>query len=235
MHQNILTQHRFHSAPGPRASASMNRPMDFICRRPAVKNFPHPFAYVLYNFQTEHYCSFCLRCPPNSREKLRLCSQCRLARYCDRECQSRAWIQDHKKECTRLKASFPNLPLTDVLLLARIVEKLNFMRKNGDMHNWQQERRFDDLMTHETETREDPEKIARFEKIYEKTRRFLGEEMLGKEEFFLVFCRTWVNSHCIHAGVGTEIGMALDLGMCDCSEISRSTVSGKRRNALHYS
>lgn len=213
-----------HRALSYKSSSVVMELCNGFARTPAqVKQFHDPFAYILYNYQTENYCSYCLRCPLSSKDKLLLCSNCRLARYCNRDCQRQAWLRDHKPECARLKASFPNLPLTDVLFLARIVERLNFIKSHGDVHNWQRERNFDEMMTHEEETRQDPEKVVRFEKIFEKAKRFLGEAMPDREEFFLIFCRVWINSHSIHASVGTEIGMALDLGMARAQVPRRRT------------
>jgi SET and MYND domain-containing protein len=93
------------------------------------------------------------------------------------------------------------------------MDKLNFIKEKGDLYVWFKDRKFDDLMSHEKEVREDVEKMKHFEKIYEKTKKFFGDKMIDKDEFFLIFCRTWVNSHSIHTGAGTEIGIALDLGV----------------------
>lgn len=41
---------------------------------------------------------------------------------------------------------------------------------------------------------------------------FRKEEMIEKEKFYDIFCKTSINSHSVHTNVGDEIGMALDLG-----------------------
>lgn len=183
-----------------------------------IKFFDKPFVYILLNQRAENYCAFCLRRPtatnvdpPPNIQKLQLCANCRFARYCDKNCQRQAW-RDHKPECARLKAVFPNLPVTEALFLARITDKVNFLEKNGDVFEWQKDRRFDELMTHEDDMKRDEDKMKHFEKMYEKTSKFLAAEMPEKEKFFLIFCRAWINSHSIHTNVGDEIGMALDLG-----------------------
>lgn len=102
--------------------------------------------------------------------------------------------------------------MSEVLFLSRVIDKLNFLNEKGDIYEWQKERKFETLLTHETEIKEDVEKMKHFEKIYEKTKKFFGDKMIPKEEFFLIFCRTWINSHSIHTSAGTEIGIALDLG-----------------------
>lgn len=60
--------------------------------------------------------------------------------------------------------------------------------------------------------RADADKWAHFEKIYEKTKEFYGEGFPDKEKFFVIFCRTWINSHTVHTSAGHEVGMAIDLG-----------------------
>lgn len=42
---------------------------------------------------------------------------------------------------------------------------------------------------------------------------FRKEEMIAKEKFYEIFCKTTINSHSIHTNAGDEIGMALDLGI----------------------
>lgn len=55
-------------------------------------------------------------------------------------------------------------------------------------------------------------KYARFEKIYGKMATFRKVEMIEKEKFYEIFCKTAINSHSIHTNAGDEIGLALDLG-----------------------
>jgi hypothetical protein len=42
-------------------------------------------------------CDFCKK-PENPSKNLQRCTQCKKARYCNQECQRKAW-QDHKKDC----------------------------------------------------------------------------------------------------------------------------------------
>lgn len=176
-----------------------------------VRIFDRPIAYILLNQRAEELCSFCLRRPMAT--KLQLCGNCRFARYCNKDCQRQAWKDHHKLECARLKKVFPYLPVTEAIFLGRIADKVNFIEKNGDVHEWQKDRRWDELMTHEEDIRKDEEKMQHFEKMYEKTIKYMGDDMPEKEKFFLIFCRTWINSHSIHTSVGDEVGMAMDLGI----------------------
>ena len=86
------------------------------------------------------------------------------------------------------------------------------MAKNGDTHNWQKHRKFEELMHHGEEQKKDADKMKHFDNIYEKTSKFYGKAMPDKETFFLIFCRTWINSHTVHTSAGHEVGMAIDLG-----------------------
>ncbi|VDP48227.1 unnamed protein product, partial [Soboliphyme baturini] len=139
------------------------------------------------------------------------CSGCHWFRYCDKSCQRAGWC-DHKLECERLRQSFPHLPLTDVLFLGRVIDKLNFMQQHGHTRQYQAQREFADLMSHEDEVRADDAKMNQFDAMYDKAQRFLTCHMPSKEQFFTIFCKTCINSHTIHSNSGAEIGMALDLG-----------------------
>lgn len=55
-------------------------------------------------------------------------------------------------------------------------------------------------------------KYEHFEKIYNKMAIFRKDEMIEKEKFYEIFCKTTINSHSIHSNAGDEIGLALDLG-----------------------
>uniref|UniRef100_A0A914WUL5 MYND-type domain-containing protein n=1 Tax=Plectus sambesii TaxID=2011161 RepID=A0A914WUL5_9BILA len=176
-----------------------------------MKVFEEPFAYLVNNANVETFCSYCLRTPEGS--KLSKCGGCDFARYCNKDCQRLAW-KDHKPECARLKKSFPNLPLTEVLFLSRLMDRVAFLEKNGDRYGWEKDRKWSELLTHEEEIKEDKPKYAHFEKIYSKTLAYHGEDkMIPKEQFFIIFCKAAINSHSIHTNAGTEVGMALDLGV----------------------
>ncbi len=176
-----------------------------------VKIFDRPFAYCVLTYQAENYCSYCLR-KPEGGKKLSSCSGCRFARYCDKSCQRLGW-KDHKPECDRLKPLYPYLPLTEVMFLGRIMDKLKFIEQKGDVHNWQADRRFQDLLGHQVEIKADKAKMKHFENsIFQKTCNYFGDQMIPKDEFFEIFCRACINSHSIHTSAGIEIGMSLDLG-----------------------
>lgn len=188
-----------------------------------IKTFENPFAYQVLNPRVEQYCSHCMR-PPHQNEKLMKCAGCDFVRYCGKECQRLAW-KIHRPECRRLKANFPNLPLTEVLFLSKILDRIIFLQQNGDKFNWESERKFSSLVDHKKEITEDKAKMDHFEKVIKKMEAFRKEEMVPREQFFDVFCKTSINSHSIHTNAGVEIGMALDLGVSKYNHSCRPTCS----------
>lgn len=66
-----------------------------------------------------------------------------------------AWKKHHRAECQRLEAVYPNLPLSEVLFLSRIIDKVLFLEQNGDKYNWEKHRKWIDLMDHQDDIRND--------------------------------------------------------------------------------
>lgn len=61
-----------------------------------------PLVAVLRTDQLSQLCYYCFQFPdPGS--KLRLCTACRVPRYCSKTCQSLSWSSEHKYECKILK------------------------------------------------------------------------------------------------------------------------------------
>ncbi|KAK6730679.1 hypothetical protein RB195_007261 [Necator americanus] len=183
--------------------------------------FDHPFAYQVLNPKVDEFCSYCMRAPVKG-ETLGKCAACDHVRYCSKDCQRLAW-KIHRPECRRLKAVFPNLPLTEVLFLSKIIDRVVFIAINGDKFGWERERKFSSLVDHKEEIKADKIRMERFEKVYEKMKIFRKEEMIEKESFFDIFCKATINSHSIHTNAGTEIGMALDLGISKYNHSCRPT------------
>lgn len=73
------------------------------------------------------------------------CGGCSFARYCSKECQKLAW-RLHKLECERLKQVYPNLPLTEVLFLSRVLDRKLYIEENGDKGAWESERKFKEFV-----------------------------------------------------------------------------------------
>ncbi|XP_015263934.1 PREDICTED: histone-lysine N-methyltransferase SMYD3, partial [Gekko japonicus] len=78
-----------------------------------------PFAYTVTKKRLGGVCEHCLR----RKDRLLRCSQCKIARYCNIQCQKEAW-QDHKRECKCIKNIDPNFPPDSVRLVGRIIFKL---------------------------------------------------------------------------------------------------------------
>ncbi|VDM85878.1 unnamed protein product [Strongylus vulgaris] len=89
---------------------------------------------------------------PVKAEHLSKCAACDFVRYCSKDCQRLAW-KIHRPECRRLKAVFPNLPLTEVLFLSKIIDRVVFLAMYGDKFNWERERKFSSLVDHKKDIR----------------------------------------------------------------------------------
>lgn len=176
-----------------------------------VRLFDSPFAYLVINKEVNRYCSYCLQ-PPVYGKKLMRCGACEFACYCNKECQRLAW-KTHRAECRRLKAIFPNLPLTEVLFLSRIIDKVLFIERHGDHFGWERHRKFSDLLSHKDDILNDKIKYEHFKKLIKKMEIYRKDEMIPEDKFFDIFCKTSINSHSIHTNAGTEVGIALDLGV----------------------
>ncbi|XP_030642992.1 histone-lysine N-methyltransferase SMYD3 [Chanos chanos] len=78
-----------------------------------------PYAFCISKDFLKSTCQNCL----TRAETLLRCSQCKIARYCNAQCQKQAW-SEHKKECKCLTRLQPKIPADSVRLVARIVFKL---------------------------------------------------------------------------------------------------------------
>ncbi|XP_068673902.1 histone-lysine N-methyltransferase SMYD3-like [Montipora foliosa] len=77
-----------------------------------------PSVFVLGSNMRSHCCDFCFA----KRDEIQRCSKCKFARYCNRECQKKAW-KEHNIECERIREVSPNTPTDLVLLISRIIYK----------------------------------------------------------------------------------------------------------------
>ncbi|KAK0397847.1 hypothetical protein QR680_002302 [Steinernema hermaphroditum] len=188
------------ASPSPPVSSTYDR----------VRVLDNPFAHLVSNNQVSKFCSYCMRAPDN--DKLLRCGSCDFSQYCNKDCQKLAWKM-HRAECRRLKAVFPNLPLTEVLFMSRVIDRVLFLEIYGDKFGWEAHRKWSDLMGHEEDIRADEIKYGHFKKIHEKMALFRKDEMIPEEKFFQIFCKVSINSHSIHTSAGIEIGLALDLGV----------------------
>ncbi|XP_018412559.1 PREDICTED: histone-lysine N-methyltransferase SMYD3 [Nanorana parkeri] len=79
-----------------------------------------PFVHTVWQEKNQGAtCHHCL----HRNEKLKRCSQCKFAKYCNSRCQKHAW-KDHKRECLCLKSIFPNVPTDSVRLVGKMIFKL---------------------------------------------------------------------------------------------------------------
>jgi len=175
-----------------------------------IRIFRRPYAHILSNTQVNNFCSECFK-KPEVLGKLMTCGACSFARYCSKDCQKMAW-RFHKSECERLKMVFPNLPLTEVLFLSRVIDRRRYIEENGDKGGWETERKFDDLIGHNEEIKNDEPRMERFKKLFDRLCTFRVEE-LSKNDIFNIYCKTTINSHTVSSMQGDEVGLSLDLNV----------------------
>jgi len=87
-----------------------------------------PFAYVLDMRNVVAACHCCLQ--SSDPTQLKSCSKCKFAKYCNEDCQKKAW-NDHKMECAALAKISPKVPSEEVRLAARILFKQFQKLKDG--------------------------------------------------------------------------------------------------------
>ncbi|RXG73465.1 Histone-lysine N-methyltransferase SMYD3 [Armadillidium vulgare] len=161
-----------------------------------------PFAYVLKGNLRGQHCDSCLR----KRPGLQRCSGCASCYYCNRECQKNSW-EIHKKECSKLKKLKNNLPPDTARLIARVILKLK--DGGGEIeekidNSWS--RKFEDLMNHSSEVKEDISRQEHFHFIY------LGEENLpSSSELFEIYGKVLVNSFSITDKDLNSVGIGIYL------------------------
>ncbi|XP_059819411.1 histone-lysine N-methyltransferase SMYD1b isoform X1 [Hypanus sabinus] len=82
------------------------------------------YAAVVFDNLTQQVCHGCFK----KQGKLRRCTQCKFAHYCDRTCQRAAWTE-HKNECTAIR-KLGKAPSESVRLASRILWR---MSREGDI------------------------------------------------------------------------------------------------------
>jgi len=84
------------------------------------------YAYVVMKAYAEMVCHYCLKPPTQATDDgkgivpLMKCGACKYARYCNRECQKKAW-PEHKQECPALQRMHPVVPEDEAKIVARIL------------------------------------------------------------------------------------------------------------------
>lgn len=169
----------------------------------------NPFVFVLKSkFRTER-CDYCL-----SGDKVLKCSSCQYVYYCGRECQKKAWLQ-HKIECPFLKKVFPVIVPDAARILSRIILKL---RNNGDLERGyytdKDYRKFQDLMSHYQDIKDDSKRMEHFESLTHVLRDLLGDIYLPNSvELLGMYGRLVVNGFNILDGEMNPVGTGIYLGV----------------------
>ncbi|OQV22086.1 putative Histone-lysine N-methyltransferase Smyd1 [Hypsibius exemplaris] len=179
-----------------------------------------PWAYVLEDKHKSAYCHFCFRRPiEKADQKLRRCTQCLFAHYCDGKCAKSAW-KDHKVECNRLSLALKSgadIPECNIRLLARILMKLARGERSDppDACIPPSERTYDSLCTHADQIESSVLQITAFTYIIEKLVAFLGKENMPTDKNVLknAYSKLIVNAMTLYDGAWPYgIGAALPLG-----------------------
>ena len=162
---------------GLRALKSLKPAEDILHSTPSV--------FVLSNNMRGYCCDFCFA----KRDDIQRCSRCKFFRYCDRECQKKAW-KEHKIECERIRQVSPNRPTDLVLLIAKIIHKRQ-LDKNfcADLTN---------LVSHQDQLRQS--KKDTFSAILAVLVKFLGQKKfqeISPPELFEIFGKITCNSFTI--------------------------------------
>ncbi|CAD5226138.1 unnamed protein product [Bursaphelenchus xylophilus] len=198
------------AAPKEAAEKPTTKPTVIHTTGEKIRVFRRPYAHHLFNQKVDSYCSECLK-EPELQGKLFQCSGCNFVKYCSKECQKMGWTL-HKSECKRLQKVFPNLPLSDVLFLSKVIDRKDHIEKHGDKYGYEIARPISKLVGHENEVRKDTQRMEKFAKIFQKIQIFRDEHING-DQFFDLYCKAMVNSLTVQSIKGTEVGILLDLGV----------------------
>uniref|UniRef100_A0A915LZ92 MYND-type domain-containing protein n=1 Tax=Meloidogyne javanica TaxID=6303 RepID=A0A915LZ92_MELJA len=144
----------------------------------------YPFAYALFDECLEKHCWYCL----DDEKKLKRCTGCQNAMFCDKNCQSLGW-KDHKFECKGIKLNKGQVPDIEVRLLGRIVSRHKAIlcgvdKKDPDFYKDRlSKRKIMEIWAHTERIKNDEYAMRKFEGIYERLCRFYDPKaMLNKQE-----------------------------------------------------
>lgn len=144
---------------------------------------------------------------------------CKVVYYCEKQgCQKNAWLTYHREECAYLRKVAPNVPTHTVRLMARIILKLRNVegrRQFDELPDWpegQNQRYFDDLLSHQKEIVRDPERIEAFHAFYVILQKCLGEKLPPKSDVLDIYGRILINSFDITCNGYQSVGVGLYLG-----------------------
>lgn len=106
-----------------------------------------PYAYILAEEAKGQRCDHCFK----KCDGLKRCSQCSYLYFCDRNCQKEAW-EIHKIECKLMKEASPLLLPKSLLLLSRILFKIQKFGVHEPVEEiWGHKMNFSRLVSHAEE------------------------------------------------------------------------------------
>ncbi|XP_064188248.1 histone-lysine N-methyltransferase SMYD3 [Anguilla rostrata] len=163
-----------------------------------------PFACTVSKRVIKSTCENCL----SRKDKLRRCSQCKIAHYCNASCQKRSW-PEHREECRRLQRLHPTIPTDSVRLVAKILSKL-VNRSHGPAEKLYS---LEELESHLSDVTE--EKRSQLEDLGVALRLYLKEEADCLSELppgldpISVIAKVTCNCFSISDGELQEVGVGL--------------------------
>ncbi|EDW78250.1 uncharacterized protein Dwil_GK16327 [Drosophila willistoni] len=191
-----------------------------------------PFAFVLKSKYRQQRCDNCLE-----EGKVRKCSNCRYVYYCNRACQTQAWLM-HKHECPFLKRSYPRIVPDAARMLCRLILRLEH---GGDLirgyYTEHGSRKFRDLMSHYAEIKNDPKRLEHLESLHAVLTDMMVDSpstVPNKTELMSIYGRLITNGFNILDGEMNSIATAIYLGVSitdhSCQPNAVATFEG---NELH--
>ncbi|XP_051723627.1 histone-lysine N-methyltransferase SMYD3 [Ctenopharyngodon idella] len=163
-----------------------------------------PYAFCIAKNFLKTTCQSCFK----RGESLSRCSQCKLARYCNVQCQKQAW-PDHKRECKCLQRLQPRIPADSVRLVARVIFKLLSQSKSDEEELFSIAEHQSHLVDMSEEKKKGLGHLCRTLEIY------LGEEYCGLSELpsgldpISLFARVTCNCFSISDGEQQYVGVGL--------------------------
>uniref|UniRef100_A0A6F9DU65 [histone H3]-lysine(4) N-trimethyltransferase n=1 Tax=Phallusia mammillata TaxID=59560 RepID=A0A6F9DU65_9ASCI len=188
----------------------------------------HPYAYVIMATHAQTVCHYCLACPgqpdrPLVKQLLK-CGGCKFARYCNKECQKKAWT-DHRPECAAIKRVFPGQPVDQTRMVGRILWK-----RDQNLAK-EEEVKIEDLVDHLSK-RTKEERGDLDEKVYSFGDYFTYDAMPESDDemlhlFAIIDCNAvGLNDHKGLQSIGVGIYPMMSLLNHDCNPNCVATNNG---------
>ena len=203
-----------------------------------------PFAYIISSSYFTEVCDYCFKFTlEDDSIKLRKCLRCKIAHYCSKSCQEKAWKSHHGFECIYLKNAptpkfFQEDFLSDTLrMILRVITKLENGGKEEFVMIFGKKRYFDDLMSHKQEFEASSTIMKAFDQLHALIEFWLKDKSPSKDDLLEIYGKLTINQYGIQvARLSGElvIGQGLYLGASvvdhSCSPNAVRVFKGKLNN-----